>query len=434
MEKLTERRIPQNATICFDMVGCKLNRYELELMRNQAEGLGLKPVRSRDLADVVVVNTCSVTHEASRDSAKMVRRFRRKMEEAYIVVTGCWAQTDAEDARKQGADLLLSNFEKDKFGQILSDDLDGMDPEAEFHSQIFGTVEFQSRPFLKVQDGCDAFCSYCIIPRARGRSRGIDPKVVLGQIEELAPRYPEIVLSGVNIGQYTFEDLDFMGLLKKILKIEPLQLIRISSIEPQDVTQEFMDLVIQNPKICPHLHIPLQGAHNQLLKDMRRHYTVEDYREKLLYLKKHRPDMCLGADVMVGFPTEDQAMFEQSREILESMPLDYLHVFTFSSRKKTVAERLEALNTEAERKERNHIFTDYSNRRKAAFMESMQGKTLDAVVERGGAPEGFLKAMTENYIPVILKCDKNLELSRIRIRIEESNGNLAQGVLVSDNG
>jgi threonylcarbamoyladenosine tRNA methylthiotransferase MtaB len=189
MQKLSDRKIQKSATISFDIVGCKLNKYELEVMRTQAERLGLVPVTGAK-SDVVVINTCSVTNEASKDSRRMIHRYRRQNDSAYIVVTGCYSQTDLEEVKSQGADMILSNFEKEKFFDFIREDIENLDLKDNISSTLLNTVEFQSRPFLKIQDGCNAFCSYCIIPRARGRSRSISRTEVLDQVSRLSHTYP----------------------------------------------------------------------------------------------------------------------------------------------------------------------------------------------------------------------------------------------------
>ncbi|MBW7877439.1 MAG: tRNA (N(6)-L-threonylcarbamoyladenosine(37)-C(2))-methylthiotransferase MtaB [Candidatus Cloacimonetes bacterium] len=432
MQKLSDRKIQNSATISFDMVGCKLNKYELEVMRTQAQKLGLIPVNGVQ-SDVVVINTCSVTNEASKDSRRMIHRYRRENDSAYIVVTGCYSQTDLEEVKAQGADLILSNFEKEKFFDFIRVDIENLDLKDNSFTTLLNTVEFQSRPFLKIQDGCDAFCSYCIIPRARGRSRSISRTEVLEQVNRLSRIYPELVLSGVNLGQYEDgEGYGFLHILQDMVKIPTLKKIRISSIEPVDVTDELLDFVLGEPKICRHLHIPLQGAENNLLTQMRRKYTIEEYTNKLQRIKRHDPSFCLGADVMVGFPSEDSSVFDAAMKNLEAMPLDYMHVFTFSSREKTVAERMESLNTPQQRKERNRLVTELSHQKKKKFLESQLGKVLPAVVERSGE-SSFQKALTDNYIPVILeKSSDDLSLQSVSVRITELGSDKVFGEIVRD--
>ncbi len=432
MQKLSDRKIQKSATISFDIVGCKLNKYELEVMRTQAERLGLVPVTGAK-SDVVVINTCSVTNEASKDSRRMIHRYRRQNDSAYIVVTGCYSQTDLEEVKSQGADMILSNFEKEKFFDFIREDIENLDLKDNISSTLLNTVEFQSRPFLKIQDGCNAFCSYCIIPRARGRSRSISRTEVLDQVSRLSQTYPELVLSGVNLGQYEdTEGYGFLHMLKDMVRIPSLKKIRISSIEPVDVTDELLDFVLGEPKICRHLHIPLQGAEDNLLKQMRRKYTIEEYTKKLLRVKAYDPDFCLGADVMVGFPTEDESVFEKSLANLRLMPLDYMHVFTFSAREKTVAENLDSLNTPKQRKDRNRMVTELSQARKKSFLESQLGKILPAVVERSGTLS-YQKALTDNYIPVILnKTEEDVSLQLVRVLITEVGSDKVFGELVRD--
>jgi len=420
MAKLTSRKIAQNSTILFNALGCKLNKYEIEVMRSQAEGLGLSVLFNQKNADVIVVNTCSVTNQASKDSRRMIRKYRNSNPESYIVATGCYAQTDSEEVKELGVDLLLSNLDKEKFFSHIANDIEDFDGKVNQSSSIIDNVQFQSRPFLKVQDGCNAFCSYCIIPRARGRSRSTSVDDVISQVKELAPSYPELVLSGVNLGQYESDGVGFFELLQKICAVDELQLLRISSIEPLDLSDEVLDFMISHPKICNHLHISLQGAQNELLHQMRRKYTVEYYLSRLERIKSQDPDFCIGTDVITGFPGETKEMFEEGLQNLQKFPLDYFHVFTFSSRDKTVAAKMGNHIEGPEKKVRNRILTQLSNEKKESFKQSQLNKTVYGVVERQSPAPGYVKALSTNYLPVILQGDSDkLKLKKIKMKIEE---------------
>ncbi|PCJ17915.1 MAG: tRNA (N(6)-L-threonylcarbamoyladenosine(37)-C(2))-methylthiotransferase MtaB [Candidatus Cloacimonadota bacterium] len=431
MEKLSQKKIEQNSTILFDSVGCKLNKYELEVMRAQSETLGMVPLVKQKTGDVVVLNTCSVTNSASADSRRMIRKYRKHNENAYIVVTGCYSQTDLDEVKELGVDLILNNMEKAKFFDIIKKDINDLDELNLQKQSIMSSVKFQSRPFLKIQDGCDAYCSYCIIPRARGRSRSVDKKEVLSQIEELSKTYPELVITGVNLGQYEQEkDYGLLALLKDMVAIDTVKKLRISSLEPNDLTPEFLNFMVENDKICKHIHLPLQGGEDQLLKDMRRNYTIEQYSEKLKMARKLCPQICLGADIMVGFPTESESCFDKVKENLLNLEIDYFHVFTFSARDKTVANNMQEKVEPQIKKERNRWVTSLSSKRKKDFLERHIGKTFDAVVERGGKTKGFMKALTDNYIPVIFETTEDLALKFVKIRIDEVGTDKVFGTLL----
>ncbi|MBT3786704.1 tRNA (N(6)-L-threonylcarbamoyladenosine(37)-C(2))-methylthiotransferase MtaB, partial [bacterium] len=369
MDKLSDRTIEQHSSILFDSLGCKLNKYEIELMRSQAEELGLISLSDTKVANVVVINTCSVTNQASRDSRRKIRSLRKHNPDSYLVVTGCYSQTEIEEVKELGVDMILSNFEKESFFEKIRPQIRDYEGKTQPSNGILNTVQFQSRPFLKIQDGCDAFCSYCIIPRARGRSRSFSPETVLQQVRELAPRYPEIVLSGVNLGQYGVgTQTGLFELLKEIVKIKELRRVRISSLEPQDLSDELLDLIVSSEKICDHLHLPLQGAHDELLPAMRRNYSLKYYADRLERIKSLNSSFCLGADVMVGFPGETETIFQESRKNLKNFPLDYFHVFSFSPREKTVAMKMSAQIEMPLKKERNRVMTELSNQRKEKFV------------------------------------------------------------------
>lgn len=430
MKKLSSRKIEPNSTVLFDALGCKLNKYELEVMRSQAEKIGLIPLFKQDIADVVVINTCSVTNQAARDSRKMIRSYRKKNSSAYIVVTGCYAQTDSEKLKDLDIDLWLENHEKENFFDCIAPDLANAPLKNLPENSILNSVKFQSRPFLKVQDGCDAFCSYCIIPRARGRSRSLASDLVIQQLCELASDYPEIVISGVNLGQYRDGNTDLLELLKRAVDVPNLGRIRISSIEPVDLTKDLLDFLVDHPKICDHLHIALQGAHDELLKSMRRKYTVEQYTDRLKYIKNKSSEFCLGTDVIVGFPGETDSQFEQSFHNIEAMPLDYFHVFTFSSRSKTVAEKLPDHVQSPVKKARNRRLTELSNQRKNTFLERQIGRHLDVVVERDRPAAGYFKGLSSNYVPVIFESESDLSLRKVRVQIEEFHRDKVHAKLV----
>lgn len=431
MEKLSQKRIEKNATILFDSVGCKLNKYELEIMRAQSETLGMVPLVKQKSGDVVVLNTCSVTNSASADSRRMIRKYRKHNENSYIVVTGCYSQTDIEEVKGLGIDLILNNMEKAKFFDIIKEDINDLDDLELQKQSIMSSVKFQSRPFLKIQDGCDAYCSYCIIPRARGRSRSVDKQEVLDQVKELSSTYPELVITGVNLGQFEAEEgYGLLALLKDMVAIDSVRKLRISSLEPNDLTPEFLKFMVENDKICKHLHLPLQGGEDQLLKDMRRHYTMQEYSNKLRMAREMCPEICLGADIMVGFPSEDDECFEKVKENLLALELDYFHVFTFSARDKTVADKMSQRVDPQVKKQRNRWVTELSSKRKQAFLNRHVGKVFDAVVERSGKTTGFMKALTDNYIPVIFETTEDLALKFVKIRIDEVGTDKVFGTLI----
>ena len=432
MDKLSDRTIEQHSSILFDSLGCKLNKYEIELMRSQAEELGLISLSDTKVANVVVINTCSVTNQASRDSRRKIRSLRKHNPDSYLVVTGCYSQTEIEEVKELGVDMILSNFEKESFFEKIRPQIRDYEGKTQPSNGILNTVQFQSRPFLKIQDGCDAFCSYCIIPRARGRSRSFSPETVLQQVRELAPRYPEIVLSGVNLGQYGVgTQTGLFELLKEIVKIKELRRVRISSLEPQDLSDELLDLIVSSEKICDHLHLPLQGAHDELLPAMRRNYSLKYYADRLERIKSLNSSFCLGADVMVGFPGETETIFQESRKNLKNFPLDYFHVFSFSPREKTVAMKMSAQIEMPLKKERNRVMTELSNQRKEKFVASQLHKVRPAAMERRSKKNGFVPGMTDNYIPIIVEGDpKELGLSDLRVRIQETRNSKVLAVSV----
>jgi threonylcarbamoyladenosine tRNA methylthiotransferase MtaB len=431
MQKLSERRISAQATIVFQALGCKLNRYELEWMRSKAEDLGLVPVDPSLPAQVVVINTCAVTGEASRDSRRKIRTHRKRNQDTYIIVTGCDAETSPETMRNLDVDLLLSNQEKEKFFECLKPEIQDSSPRTE-SSSLLRSFQFQSRPFLKIQDGCDAFCSYCIIPRARGRSRSVPRKTVIAQVRELAAVYPEIVLSGVNLGNY--EDgpgTNLTSLIRELCQIENLCSLRISSLEPQDLSDELIELTVSSSVICNHLHLPLQGAHDVLLKGMRRQGSLTSFRDKILKIKALDPMFCVGTDLMVGFPGETEDIFEESLKNLTEIPIDYFHVFRFSPRDKTLAERLLGQVPGNIKKDRCRKIIALAKSRKAKFFESQVNRMVRGSLEKSPRDSGLWMGLTHNYIPFVLKNPpSNPALKHILVQLEDCSQDKMQASLV----
>ncbi len=406
--------------------GCRATQADGAALEADFSARGLEATDSWAAADLVVVNTCTVTAEADRDARQTIRRIHRENPRAKILVTGCYAQRRPEDLREiPGVEWIVGNSHKTRIGEIAAP-ASGLVRIAagslDYHGEVAaGGVlvsdirrqrelltapvvdagQDRSRPNVKVQDGCNNRCSFCIIPSVRGYSRSAQAGFVVRQIRELEASYPEIVLTGINLGRWG-RDLDgrprFTHLLERILSDTAVRKIRISSVEPMDWTQDLLDLVAAEPRIAKHVHVPLQSGCDRTLKLMRRRYRARHYADRLERARALMPGAAIGADVMTGFPGETDADFEESRGFIERMPFTYLHVFTFSAREGTPAAAMPDQVPKAVKKERNRMLRDLAAKKNAAFRESQVGQTLSAVTLDGGSV-----ALTDNFLQVDLE-------------------------------
>ena len=399
----------------FHTLGCKLNFAETSGIQRAFEKHDFSVVPFGAPADVVVINSCSVTAEADRKCRQFIRRARRSSPEGCVIVTGCYAQLRPEQvASIEGVDFILGTQEKARIFDLIHDferrevpqvNVSCTDDILNFDAAILG--QSRTRAFLKVQDGCDYSCAFCTIPMARGKSRSASPEQILQQAEAIAERgTKEIVLTGVNIGLYGKGSLDsdaessLLNLLHLLSTVEGIERFRISSIEPNLLTDEIIDFVGDTPTFVPHFHIPLQSGDNQVLGRMRRRYQREVYASRVEHITNAMPDACIGVDVIVGHPGETETHFENTVRFLEDLPVTYLHAFTYSERPGTVSAH--ASTTERvpkhERFNRNRVLRELSRKKVAAFVDRHLGTTRPVLWEqpKSSHTHGF----TDNYIRV----------------------------------
>jgi len=389
--------------------GCRASQADGAAIEASLEDRGFSAVRDAAAADLVVVNTCTVTHGADVDARRVIRALHRDHPEAQILVTGCYAQRAPEElAGIEGVRWVIGNSHKTQIAEIVSPGAE------EYHGQILvsdiGAArtfqaspvrdirEDRTRPNLKVQDGCSNRCSFCIIPSVRGRSRSAPLESVLEQVRGLAARYCEIVLSGINLGRWGRDlpgGLRFVDLLRAILRQTEIQRLRISSVEPMDWSEELLQFIAGEPRIARHVHLPLQSGSDAVLKRMFRKYRTRHYATRLELARKLMPEAAIGADVMTGFPGETDAEFGETIRFVEQQPFTYLHVFTYSERPGTLAvERGEPVPMPV-RHERTRILRTISERKNLEFRRTLIGKTLSAVtLEQRGI------ALTTNFLKV----------------------------------
>ena len=387
-------------------LGCKVNIYESELVTNILKNNNYTVVDFEDKADIYIINTCSVTNESDKKSRKMINRAKKNNPAAIIIVMGCYSQVNAEDI---DVDIVLGNKDKSKIVEIIEEyiktkqkkkiiyDLTKVD----FEKMEITNFDSHTRAFVKIQDGCNAFCSYCIIPYVRGRVRSKDPEDVIKEVTTLVEKgYKEIVLTGIHTGRYgTDINTTLEELLNKLVNIPNIYRIRLSSIEINEITPGIKDLLKENKVMAKHLHIPLQSGSNKILKLMNRRYNKEEFLSMVDNLKDI-PDISLTTDLIVGFPNEDEEEFNETIDTLKKIGFTKIHTFPYSKRKGTPAAIMDNQVSPEEKKRRVHRILDLSNKYEHNFYESKIGKIYDGVVEIHS--NGTTIVHTSNFIPVII--------------------------------
>lgn len=406
----------QAKTVAFHTLGCKLNFSETSTISRLLEKDGFVKKDFDEAADVYVINTCSVTDNADKECRQLVRRIQRRAPESLVVITGCYAQLKPQEiASIPGVDLVLGAAEKFNVvdhireltkgdsAKICSCDIEEVNT---FHASY--SMNDRTRTFLKVQDGCDYNCSFCTIPMARGISRSDSIANVLANARELAAGgVKEIVLTGVNLGDFGkgFEggkrrEESFYDLVQQLDEVEGIERYRISSIEPNLLSNDIIEFVANSRKFMPHFHIPLQSGSNDILARMRRRYRRELYAEKVACIKQFMPHCAIGVDVIVGFPSESDAHFRETYDFLHEMDISYLHVFTYSERTNTHALDIRPVVPVHERHERNKALRNLSHKKMQYFTEQHTGQTRKVLFESHNK-DGMMEGYTDNYIKVV---------------------------------
>lgn len=403
-------------------LGCKVNIYESELVTNILKNNNYTVVDFDDKADIYIINTCSVTNESDKKSRKMINRAKKNNTAAIIIVMGCYSQVNAEDI---DVDIVLGNRDKSKIVEIIEEyiktkqkkkiiyDLTKVD----FEKMEITNFDSHTRAFVKIQDGCNAFCSYCIIPYVRGRVRSKDPEDVIKEVTTLVEKgYKEIVLTGIHTGRYgTDINTNLEELLNKLVNIPNIYRIRLSSIEINEITPGIKKLLKENKVMAKHLHIPLQSGSDKILKLMNRRYNKEEFLSMVDNLRDI-PDISLTTDLIVGFPNEGEEEFNETIDTLKEIGFTKIHTFPYSKRKGTPAAIMDNQVSPEEKKKRVHRILDLSNRYEHNFYESKIGKIYDGVVEVHS--NGTTIVHTSNFIPVIIS-DKAEEGTIVNVKIEK---------------
>ena len=437
MLKYKEKKgvIKMKVGICS--LGCKVNIYESEFMISSLKERGYTITNFEDKADIYIINTCSVTNESDKKSRKMINRAKKNNKDAIIIVTGCYSQTNADNIE---ANIILGNKDKSKIVEIIEEykktkenkkiiyDL----TKVNFEKMEIKKFTNHTRAFVKIQDGCNAFCSYCIIPYVRGRIRSKNKKDVISEVTELVKEgYKEIVLTGIHTGKYGLDiNSSLEELLENLVKIPGLYRIRLSSIEINEITPRIIKLLKENSIMAKHLHIPLQSGSDKILKLMNRKYTKEEFLNKIRILKEI-PEISLTTDLIVGFPGETEREHQETLETLNEIKFTKIHTFPYSKRKGTHASIMEGQVSPEEKKKRVKEILEFSNKSELDFYKSNLDKVFDGVVEVHN--NGKTVVHTSNFIPVIVE-EKINNNAIVKIKITNiKNGNVYGQILKHNN-
>jgi threonylcarbamoyladenosine tRNA methylthiotransferase MtaB len=420
--------------VSFATLGCRLNQVDTQQIQTLLEARGFRTVDLDEPADVVVVNTCTVTARAELSDRQAIRRAARVSPRATLVVTGCWAQTSpGEVAAMEGVDLVVGNGDKHRLPELLDrvvvDRVHVSDIARARTVEVAPTARLngRSRAFLKVQDGCQHRCAFCIVPRARGASRSLDPKVVLDHARRLVEAgHPELVLTGVDLGHYGADLVPrttLAALVGSLVETPGLRWVRLSSLLPAYFTPELLEIVTTSPRVAPHFHIPLQSGSDRVLRAMRRPYSARMYRALVERLAAARPRLGLGADVIAGFPGETDDDFDATVACVRELPFSYLHVFPYSVRRGTEAARLAGRLDSRTITRRSRVLREIGAARSEAFRRGLIGRTEKALVlETLDRATGRLVGLTGNYVEVVFAGPASLMRSLATIRITAVQG------------
>lgn len=406
----------------FLTLGCKVNQYETDAMKELLEEQDYSIVDFKDEADVYIINTCSVTNMADRKSRQMIHRARKKNPQAVIVAAGCYVQAQ-EDAIKEEdmADILIGNNKKKDIVPILEryfaenqkiEEVIDLSKEQGYEPLFVTNVSGHTRAYLKIQDGCNQFCSYCIIPYTRGRIRSRNPQEILQEVRQLAENgFKEIVLTGIHLSSYG-KDLGTTSLLKiigEIHEVEGIERIRLGSLEPRIITDDFVKSLISYEKVCPHFHLSLQSGCDETLARMNRKYTTKEYEEALTILRRYYKNPALTTDVIAGFVGETEEEFQSTVEYLEKINLYEMHIFKYSVRKGTRAERMEGHVSEQVKTKRSNVLLEMTARHKKDYESTFLGKEEKVLLEEQIEFEGktYMQGYTKHYVRVLIPVGEN---------------------------
>lgn len=426
--------------VSFYTLGCRLNQAETAIIARSLQNQGYEITEYGQPADLTVINTCTVTEQADAKCRQAVRKTLRNSPETFVAVVGCYAQMAVDTIKDiPGVDLIVGNEHKLK----LIDYLNGLQKQdkpmvvhspkisrEEFTIESYGLYDNATRANLKIQDGCNFVCSFCIIPTARGAARSRKMADILLEAKKLVDLgHQELVLTGVNIGTYSSENNTVTTILNELEKITDLKRIRISSIEPTTISKKVIEMMADSEKICNHLHIPLQSGDDRILKLMRRKHNSKEFAEFIEFVLHTVPDVGVGTDVMVGFPSEDDGAFTNTKKFLADLPISYYHVFKYSDRKGTSAHKMPDKVPYDIKKKRTNIIIEQGKRKKHMFFDKNLNKTLPVLFEQKNR-DGLWTGYTSNYMSVAVKSEEDLHNKIRNVSLISINGDKISGSLI----
>lgn len=429
--------------VAFHTLGCKVNQYESESMQKLFLAAGYELTNEIEAADVVVVNTCTVTALSSQKSRQMIRKFSRANKNAVLVVVGCYAQKEPEKISEiEGVDIILGTKDRMKIVELVEEILKNREEKIFRVDDVENIFEFEELPhtpqrtraFLKIEDGCNNFCSYCIIPFVRGRVRSRSLESIRAECQELKKNnFKEIVLTGIHIGAYgrDFKNkISLVDAVKIVLETAEPERLRLGSLESAEMTDELIDLMKNDSRICNHVHLPLQSGSDEILKAMHRPYTTKNFSNLTSRLVKEIPEISIGTDLIVGFPGETEKHFEETLNFLNSQPFSKIHVFPYSLREGTLAAEMKNQIDSQTKKIRVAKVLEIANTKEKNFAEKIIGQTVEIISET--EENGFIDGLTKNYIRVYVPADKKIKLGEIiRVKIEKIFKNGVMGEFLS---
>lgn len=422
----------KDAKIAFLTLGCKVNSYETEAMQALLAAAGATIVEFQDVADIYVVNTCSVTNMADRKSRQMLHRAKKNNPDAVVVAAGCYAQTADEEAMKEtGIDVIIGNNQKKQIVEILENFMAGKEnkrleigQETEYEELSLDTRVEHTRAYIKIQDGCNQFCSYCIIPYARGRIRSRNPQDVIEEVKRLAASgYQEVVLTGIHLSSYGQPAKEggqpLLKLIQNLNDIDGIQRIRLGSLEPRIITEEFVKTLCACEKICPHFHLSLQSGSDTVLKRMNRKYTTKDYSTSVEILRRYYDAPAITTDIIVGFPQETEEEFIETMEFAKQIGFSKIHVFKYSRRKGTVADKMSGQVAEQVKTERSERLMHLEAALGEAYREQFLGKEEAVLFEESVPVDGKQcnVGYNERYIRIAAETEENLSNCIKKVKI-----------------
>lgn len=431
-------------TVAIYTLGCKVNQYESEAVTSLFEQNGYEVTAFEQNSDVYIINTCTVTNLSDRKSRQAIRKAKKTNPDSIVAVMGCYAQTSSEEVLKiPGVNLVIGTRDRNRMleyverlqaGECRINAVDDIMASRSFEELKVSTYKERTRAYLKIQEGCSQFCSYCIIPYARGPIRSRKPQDIIDEVCELSKNgFTEIVLTGIHLASYgkDLKTTNLLDIIQRLNEIEGIQRIRLGSIEPTTITEEFVRAAADMPKLCPHYHLSLQSGCDATLRAMNRKYTTEEYSKCVALLKKYIPDAAITTDIMVGFPGETEEDFENSLEFAEKMGFSKIHVFKYSPRKGTpAAEAAEQIAPEL-KESRSEKMLALSDRLEAQYLNGYIGREMEVLYEQGlHGKEGYIEGLTKNYIRVAAQGSETETGRLISTKLEKVSGSLFEGSIL----